>query len=170
MKSSLLFITALISLEVDKGNDQKFCAIKKLASLGWSWINFLAHACVLLELTIWKKMHNRGPSVWAEPSMIGIFSTLLDRTNCAKWPCWTVLTQSLDYVESDSKRSVNLSKPFEHIQNTPAMGLSHWRKRQHHTYTIFILFQRLWCQAFFQTLIFIRILCKTALVTLLVIV
>ena len=50
------------------------------------------------------------------------------------------------------------------------MGLSHWRKRQHHTDTIFILFQRLWCQAFFQTLIFIRILCKTALVTLLVIV
>ena len=50
------------------------------------------------------------------------------------------------------------------------MGVSHWRKRQHHTDTIFILFQRLWCQAFFQTLIFIRILCKTALVTLLVIV
>ena len=57
----------------------------------------------------------------ADPSMIGIFSTLLDRTNWAKRRCWTVLTQSLDYVESDSKRSVNLSKPFEHIQNTPAM-------------------------------------------------
>ena len=36
MKSSLLFIKALISLEVDKGNDQKCGAIKKLASLGWS--------------------------------------------------------------------------------------------------------------------------------------
>ena len=46
----------------------------------------------------------------ADPSMIGIFSTLLDRTNWAKRRCWTVLTQSLDYVESDSKRSVNLSK------------------------------------------------------------
>lgn len=57
----------------------------------------------------------------ADPSMIGIFSTLLDRTNWAKRRCWTVLTQSLDYVESDSKRSINLSKPFEHIQNTPAM-------------------------------------------------